>query len=123
MATKIKNKKSPKSACAENIKCKYLVIGGTRYRTLLNKKFTDRKKWEYPDLSKVNSYIPGTILDIFVKEGDKVKEGDPLVILEAMKMRNRITSHISGTVAKVNVEKGERIPKGHMIIRIEALEG
>jgi len=117
-----KKKNSPQSSCDDKIKCKYLVIGGTRYRTLLNEKFQNRKKWEYPDLTKLNSYIPGTILDVFVKEGDKVEEGDPLVILEAMKMRNIITSHATGIIEKINVKKGERIPKGHMIIKMEAVE-
>lgn len=117
-----KKKNTAQTPCDEKIKCKYLVINGTRYRTLLNKKFQNRKKWEYPDLTKVNSYIPGTILDVFVKEGDKIKEGDPLVILEAMKMRNVITSHADGKIARINVEKGEKIPKGHMIIKMENLE-
>ncbi len=117
MARKKKNATTP--PCIDTkIKCKYLVINGTRYRTLYNKKFENRKKWEYPDPTKVDSYIPGTILDIFVKEGDKVKEGDPLVILEAMKMRNIITSDVEGVIANVNVEKGEKIPKGHMILRM-----
>lgn len=117
-----KKKNSLQNPCGDKIKCKYLVIGGTRYRTLLNKKFQNRKKWEYPDLTKLNSYIPGTIIDVFVKEGDKVEAGDPLVILEAMKMRNVITSDATGTVAKVNVEKGEKIPKGYMIVKMNDVE-
>jgi biotin carboxyl carrier protein len=119
----IRKKKKTKEPCGEKIKCKYLVINGTRYRTLYNKKFINRKKWEYPDLSKILSYIPGTINEVFVKEGDKINEGDPLVILEAMKMRNVITSHVSGNVVKVNVEEGEKIPKGHLIVQMENVEG
>ena len=53
-----------------------------------------------------------------MKEGQQIKEGDPLVILEAMKMRNVIASHTHGKVAIINVKEGDRIPKGHLIIQV-----
>ncbi|MGC9343006.1 MAG: acetyl-CoA carboxylase biotin carboxyl carrier protein subunit [Bacteroidales bacterium] len=115
----LKNKK-PESPCGKTIKCKYLTIEGTRYRTLLNNKFQNRKKWEAPDPTKILSYIPGTIQEVYVKEGATVKEGDPLVMLEAMKMRNVITSNANGKLIKVNVSKGERVPKGHLLVQLEA---
>ncbi len=118
----IKKRKNPESPNGDKVKFNYLVINGTRYRTLLNKKFINRKKWEYPDLSKVYTYIPGTIIDVLVKEGDVISENDPLIILEAMKMRNVITSHAGGKIAKLNVKEGERIPKGHLIIQMEIVE-
>lgn len=114
----LKTRKKPKSPDEKNIKYNYFVIEGTRYRTLLNKKFRERKNWEAPDPSKIISYIPGTIKEVFVKEGQRVKEGDPLVTLEAMKMRNVIASHEEGNILKVNVSKGERVPKGHLLIHL-----
>lgn len=95
------------------------MIAGTKYRTLLTKKFEERKKWEAPDPKKVLSYLPGTILDVFVKPGQKVREGDPVVILEAMKMRNIVNMHASGVIRGVNVQKGESIPKGFIILELE----
>jgi pyruvate carboxylase len=113
-----KNKK-PEGPCTEKIKCKYLTIEGTRYRTLLNKKFQNRKKWEAPDPSKILSYIPGTIQEVYVKEGARVNEGDPLVTLEAMKMRNVIISNARGKIVKLNVNEGERVPKGHLLVQLD----
>lgn len=114
-----KTKNEPQNPCGPKIKCKYLTIEGTRYRTLLNKKFENRKSWEAPDSSKIMSYIPGTIIDVYVKEGQKIREGDPLVTLEAMKMRNVIIANADGSVAKINVQVGERIPKGHLLVQMD----
>jgi biotin carboxyl carrier protein len=61
------------------------------YKTQLTNKFKNRKKWSPPNKNHILSVIPGTILEIMVKEKQKKKEGDILLILEAMKMANRIT--------------------------------
>lgn len=113
-----KNTKVQETCAKKNVKCKYLVINGTRYRTLYNSKFQNRKKWVAPDPTKILSYIPGTIQDVFVKEGQEIKLGDPIVTLEAMKMRNVITSHADGKIIKLNVKTGDRIPKGHLLIQL-----
>ena len=47
---------------------KSLAVESGKYRTLLTRKFENRKKWEYPDEKKILSFIPGTILKIFVNE-------------------------------------------------------
>jgi biotin carboxyl carrier protein len=65
------------------------------------------------------SYIPGTICEVFVKEGQKVKEGESLLILEAMKMRNQITMPRNGKVKSIKVSQGDRIPKNHLMVEIE----
>ena len=67
----------------------------------------------------MQSIIPGTILNVFVKEGDIVKEGEPLLILEAMKMQNSILSTVSGQVVKINVAKDENVAKGAVLIEIK----
>lgn len=69
--------------------------------------------------SKVNSIkapMPGLIIDLRVKVGDEVKAGDPLLILEAMKMENIIKSPGTGTVKKVKIKKGDSVEKGHVMI-------
>ena len=59
--------------------------------------------------AKVNAPMPGTILDVKVQNGQSVKKGEVLMILEAMKMENEICSPCDGTVASVNVRKGDSV--------------
>ena len=67
---------------------------------------------------KVNSPMPGTILKVNVAAGQTVKEGDVLVILEAMKMENEIMAPKDGTVAQVLVEKGASVNTGDVLVVI-----
>jgi len=67
---------------------------------------------------KVTSPMPGTILDIRVNVGDSVKEGDPIVILEAMKMENEIVATENGKIASINVSKGTNVNTGDLIATI-----
>ena len=53
--------------------------------------------------------MPGSVLDIKVQKGDKVKKGDVLLVLEAMKMENEITASQEGTVMDVLVGKGDTV--------------
>ena len=55
---------------------------------------------------RVNAPMPGNILKINVAQGQQVKEGDVLIILEAMKMENEVVSTKTGTVAQIVVDKG-----------------
>lgn len=64
---------------------------------------------------KVNCPMPGTILDVKVKVGDIVKEGDVLMILEAMKMENEIMAPVSGTIASVDVAKSSSVESGAVL--------
>lgn len=66
----------------------------------------------------IKSPLPGVILDIFVKEGDTVKEGQKLMMLEAMKMENNIEAECNGVVTKVNVSKGNSVLEGDILISI-----
>ncbi len=67
----------------------------------------------------VNAPMPGVILDIKVNPGDDVKEGDTLLILEAMKMENEISSPAFGKISSVSVKKGESVNAGDLLIVIE----
>ena len=66
----------------------------------------------------VTAPMPGTILDIKVSQGQAVKAGDVLVILEAMKMENEIKAPSDGTVASVAVSKGEGVDTGATLVTL-----
>ena len=119
MANKAKTKIDIKNPIKEELVLKTLLIGETEYFTTLTKKFENRKMWKAPNHKLVMSVIPGTILNVFVKKGDVLKKGDPLVILEAMKMRNEVDMPRDGKIKSVNVSEGEKVPKGHLIVEIE----
>lgn len=69
--------------------------------------------------SGIKSPLPGVILDIKVKEGDTVKRGQTLLVLEAMKMENDIKSDRDGKVTSIKVSKGESILEGTDLIIVE----
>jgi len=66
----------------------------------------------------VKSPMPGNILKIVVSQGQKVNEGDVLVVLEAMKMENEVTATKSGTVAQIAVSKGQVVETGTPLVVI-----
>ena len=98
------------------------AVTARKYKTLLTKKYQNRKPWVDPSPYDIQSIIPGTIIDIFVKEGDLVKEGAPLLTLEAMKMINHIDMPFTARIKKINVEVGVRIPKDSLLIELEAAD-
>ncbi len=67
----------------------------------------------------VNAPMPGTILSVNVSAGATVKEGDVLMILEAMKMENEIMAPKSGKIASVNVSKSSSVKTGDVLCVIE----
>ncbi|MDD3223268.1 MAG: pyruvate carboxylase [Clostridium sp.] len=73
-----------------------------------------------PDNEKeIGAPIPGNILSVLVKKGDKVNENDPLVIVEAMKMETRITASASGIIDEVYVKEGQQVSSGELLVSIE----
>lgn len=66
----------------------------------------------------VKAPMPGTILDVKVTVGQKVNAGDPLAVLEAMKMENEIPAPKAGTVAQVVVSKGASVNAGDVLVVI-----
>lgn len=66
---------------------------------------------------KIPAPMPGLILEVLVEEGDQVKAGTPLIILEAMKMENVIKAQDEGTVKKLLVQKGQSVEKNQVLIQ------
>lgn len=68
--------------------------------------------------SAVKSPLPGVIVDIKVKEGDTVKKGQTVLILEAMKMENNINADKDGVITAIKVSKGDSVMEGTDLILI-----
>jgi biotin carboxyl carrier protein len=79
-------------------------------------------KTSAPSLPKgaghIKSPLPGVILDVHVKEGDKVMPGSKLITLEAMKMENNINADKPGVVKSLKVKKGDSVLEGDILIEI-----
>jgi len=91
-------------------------VCGRQDRGRSTRKFVERKKWEAPNPKEVRAIIPGSVTEICVKEGAKVKKGTCLMIYEAMKMNNRIVAPFDATVKPIEVNKGDKLPKGALLV-------
>ena len=102
---------------------KYLIsVNGTPYQVdikdkldLLIKKMGLTIKDKQKE-SNVKSPMPGLVLEINVEEGQEVKEGDALLILEAMKMENILTAPKDGIIKRIAAIKGNSVEKGEILI-------
>lgn len=94
-------------------------------------KKTEEKKVEIPKVKRpkvesktgeirddVIAPLPGVIVDILVKEGKKVKEGEKIVILEAMKMENALLAPISGKVENIHIKVGQEVMGDYPLLTI-----
>lgn len=68
----------------------------------------------------IKAPMPGLVLNIDVAVGQHVEKGDPVLILEAMKMENVIKSPSAGIVKSIDVEKGQAVEKNHVLITFES---
>ena len=91
---------------------------GRRYKTLYTKKFLERKPWQAPNPNEVRSIIPGSVTEIFVKVGKKVKKGEKLITYEAMKMKNIIAAPFDAIIESVEANVGDKLPKGVVLVRV-----
>ena len=66
--------------------------------------------------SSITSPMPGTIVKVNVKQGDSIKKGDVVVVLEAMKMENDITAPADCTISSVNVNQGASVSTGDILV-------
>jgi len=70
-------------------------------------------------VADVKAPMPGLVLEVAAEIGQEVKKGDPLLILEAMKMENVIKSIGEGTVKAIHIKQGEALEKGQLMIEME----
>jgi biotin carboxyl carrier protein len=92
----------------------------TLVSTVVNKsvKETIPEPVEVMATKQIRSPLPGTVLNILVREGDTVQRGQNLLIIEAMKMENEIKADSAGIVKKIHVHKGDTISEGQILVEI-----
>ena len=67
----------------------------------------------------IKAPMPGKVIDIIVKEGDKVEKGDAILILEAMKMENVLKADSSCSIKKVHVSSSDNVEKNQLLVELE----
>ena len=70
-------------------------------------------------IREIKAPMPGLVLSVAVQDGQAVKEGDRILILEAMKMENSILIHADATIKRVAVRPGQAVDKGQVLVELE----
>ena len=102
-----------------------LLVNGNKYPVKVKDSFDlllDKLGMSNTLTQKINDVkapMPGLVLEIKVKEGDVIEKGDPILVLEAMKMENVLKSPTEGVIKKVIVTKGDAVEKNHVLIIFE----
>jgi len=102
-----------------NSKYQDFVVNSAKYLTLTTTKFDKRKKWQKVDPKEIRSIIPGSVIEILAVPGQEIKEGEVILILDAMKMYTKVEMPFDGVIKSINVAKGNRIPKNTILITLE----
>jgi len=68
---------------------------------------------------EIGASIPGNVTKVLVKEGDMVKAGQSLIIIEAMKMESQVAARVEGKVVDVSVKEGQQVKNGELLVRLE----
>ena len=71
-----------------------------------------------PAEGSLSAPMPGTVLEVHVKEGQRVREGQTLVVMEAMKMEHRVQAPRAGVVTKLHYSEGDRVDVGAILVEI-----
>ena len=94
-----------------------LIIDDTAYVTEVPEH--SRKPYKgVPDPSEIKAFIPGTIVEIKVSEGDSIEAGDVLLLLDAMKMHNEVCSVKNGIIGKIHICAGDSVQKNQLLINL-----
>ena len=97
-------------------------VNGNKYQLQVKDKFDELLKslgLDNLNTAKVNEIkapMPGLVIDVCISEGATVKKGDPILVLEAMKMENIIKSPTDGIIKKISVKKGMAVEKNQVMI-------
>ncbi len=92
-------------------------IDGVKYKTFLTQKYKQRKKYAEKNPGDVRAFIPGTISEVLFKHKKKVKEGDVILILDAMKMLNKVIAPMDGEL-RLLVKELDVVSKNQVLFKI-----
>lgn len=96
-----------------------IILDDTVYKTNLTKKYSLRKPYNSGNSKEIRAFIPGVIREVSFQSGDSIRQGEILLILEAMKMKNRIFSPINGKIKNLNVKVGDVVAKNELLVEFE----
>ena len=99
----------------------HLNIDGTIYLTEVPEGW-HRPYAGQPDHRVVRAFIPGIIHAVEVRPGSRVRKGQVLLLLEAMKMYNEILAHRAATVEEVTVRAGDVVQKDQILVRLKSMD-
>ncbi len=97
-------------------------VNGHKYHLQVKDKYDELLKslgLDNLSASKVNEMkapMPGLVLDVRVSEGEAVQKGDPVIVLEAMKMENIIKSPTDGIIKKISIKRGTAVEKNQVLV-------
>jgi biotin carboxyl carrier protein len=77
-----------------------------------------KKRPEQANQGAISAPMPGMVVDVLVKEGQRVNSGEPLIILESMKMQMQLRSPFNGQVRKVAVANKAQVEKGMLLVQV-----
>lgn len=123
----VKDHKSYRAALLkidENSKSMLVSVNGNEYQVDIKDKYDillEKLGMNNLSSAKVNNIkapMPGLVFDIKVQEGDTIKKGDTVLVLEAMKMENMLKSPGEGVVKSIKVKKGEAVEKNQILVEL-----
>lgn len=94
-----------------------LEVEGVKYKTYLTTKYKNREKYRDPEPNKVLAFIPGTVAKMLIAPKKQVKEGEVVMILDAMKMMNKVIAPMDGEV-NYFVKENQIISKNQVLFEI-----
>jgi biotin carboxyl carrier protein len=97
----------------------FLNIDTSLYQTRISNKFQNRSPYQPADPRIILSFIPGTVLEILIEPWQRVTKGEDLMILDAMKMKNKLKCNMDGVVKSIAVKKGDKVSKGTVLLELE----
>ncbi len=102
-----------------------LTVNGTKYSITLKDRLDDllhsmgMDKALTQKISEVKAPMPGLVLRVMAEAGQAIKKGEPLIVLEAMKMENILKSSADAVIKKVSVIKGDKVEKNQVLLVME----
>jgi len=102
-----------------------ILVNGVSYPISVESPFSyKRRKYlaknkEISKVERIQAPMPGKIVEFLVEENQEIKVGEPLLILEAMKMQNEIVSNIQGKINKINFHADDTVMKDDILIEVE----